>query len=78
MSGQDITRESQVIKTLGIECEKGVMIVGVDKDGPADKAGLTRYDIITALDDGPVETVIELQAAGQGHTALQDRILRER
>lgn len=60
MTGQDITKESQIIKTLGVECEKGVMIVGVDKDGPADKAGLTRYDIITALDDGPVETVDDL------------------
>lgn len=60
MTGQDITKESQIIKTLGIECEKGVMIVGIDKDGPADKAGLTRYDIITALDDGPVETVDDL------------------
>ena len=60
MSGQDITPESQIIKTLGIECDKGVMIVSVDKDGPADKAGLTRYDIITALDDGPVDTVDQL------------------
>jgi serine protease DegS len=51
MTGQDITRKSHVIKTLGVECEKGVIVVGVDKDGLADKAGLTRYDIITDIDD---------------------------
>ncbi len=28
--------------------------------------------------DGPAETVIEFQSAGLGHTALQDRLLRER
>lgn len=60
MSGQDVTQESQIIKNLGLECKKGVMIVGVEKDGPADRAGLMQYDIITTLDDGPVETVDDL------------------
>lgn len=60
MSGQDITGESQVVKNLGVECEKGVMVMGIDKDGPADRAGLVRYDIITALDDEPVGNVDDL------------------
>lgn len=60
MSGQDITPESYEIKTFGLQCEKGVMVMTVDKDGPADKAGLARCDVITAFDDVPVESVDEL------------------
>lgn len=60
MAGQDITPESHVIKTFGLQCEKGVMVIGIDKEGPADKAGLLRCDVIVAFDDKPVENVDDL------------------
>ena len=60
MSGQDITPESNVIKTFGLQCEKGIMVMSVEKDGPADKVGLAKSDVITAFDDEPVESVDDL------------------
>lgn len=41
----------------------GVMIVGVRKDGPADKAGVKPEDIITAANGKPVVTLSDLQRA---------------
>lgn len=60
MSGQDITQESNEIKTFGLHCEKGIMVMSVEKEGPADKARLAKFDVITAFDDEPVERVDDL------------------
>jgi S1-C subfamily serine protease len=60
MAGQDLTPESHFIKTFGLQCQKGVVVIGIDKEGPADKAGLLKCDVIVALDDRPVENVDDL------------------
>ncbi len=47
----------------GFEVEPGVLVAGVQTDGPAAKAGLSRGDIIVALDGAPIETMADLHAA---------------
>lgn len=43
--------------------EPGLVLVAVDPDGPAAKAGVVRGDILLAIDDTPINTVAELLAA---------------
>lgn len=43
--------------------EPGVLIVAVERDGPAAAAGVARGDILLAIDGAPVNTMAELAAA---------------
>ncbi len=47
--------------TLNTELTEGVVIVTIEKGGPADKAGLKRGDIITAIDDIPIKNFANLR-----------------
>lgn len=49
---QDITAE--LAESFGLKNEKGVLIAGVLRGGPADKAGLRAGDIITEVNDEPM------------------------
>ncbi len=48
-------------KALGLKDRKGALINDVDKDGPADKAGLKRMDVVTAINGQPVENSNDLR-----------------
>jgi serine protease Do len=50
----------EVAETLGFEGQ-GVVILDVNEDGPAYQAGLRSDDVITAIDDRPVDNSSELQ-----------------
>ncbi len=51
----------QLAESFGLESERGVIIAGVLRDGPADKGGLKPGDIITRINDQTIEN---------GHDAL--------
>jgi serine protease Do len=48
-------------KSLNLKSSKGVLINTVETDGPADKAGLKRYDVIVAVNGQPVENSNDLR-----------------
>lgn len=50
---QDLTPE--LSKSFGINRTKGVVVADVVKDGPADKAGLKRGDVVTAMNGKEIE-----------------------
>jgi len=46
---------------LNLKSKKGALITAVEDGGPADKAGLKQYDIITALNGSAVENMTDLR-----------------
>jgi Do/DeqQ family serine protease len=61
---QPVTPE--LASSLGVEAQ-GIVVVGVESGSPAAKAGLTKYDIITHIDQKKVNTYDELQDILKNH-----------
>jgi len=53
--------DERMAKTFGFDGRKGVLVSGVNTDGPAGKAGIKRGDIITKIDDTPTPTIAGLR-----------------
>ena len=65
VEGTDITAQAAI--NSGNPDVRGVLIVGVFIDSPADKAGILTGDIITAIDDKPVSKVRNVLETIAGH-----------
>ncbi len=55
VSIQNLTPD--LAKSFGIKQDKGALIAGVEKDSPADKAGLKRGDLVVGMEGKPVDDV---------------------
>jgi len=53
---------SKVRESLRLENEIGVLIAGVEADGPADKAGVMIGDVLVALDGKPINALRGVQS----------------
>lgn len=51
---QEISEELQ--QSLGLQSTEGVIVSSIQKDTPADKAGLKRYDVILEINGQPIKT----------------------
>ena len=72
----DIT--PQLARGRGLARDRGVVVTGVDPDGPAAEAGLQPGDILREVDRAPVESTSDLQKAlsaqaGDSHLLLVQR-----
>ena len=65
ISGESVPTE--VTQAYGIPA--GVLVDSVEKNGPADQAGIQKGDIITALDTRSVGTMSQLQSALEYYAA---------
>jgi len=75
---QDITPE--LAESFGIKQTKGVLVGDVVQDGPADKAGLKRGDVVTALNGKDVDnahTLSRLVASTSPNTQVTVQIIRD-
>jgi S1-C subfamily serine protease len=63
-------------KQLGVEADKGAVVMMVMPDSPAAKAGLVRNDVITNVSDQAVTTPEELRSAVQKLGAGKDVTLK--
>ncbi len=66
------TATAEVAGDYGLDADRGVLIVDVQPDGPADLAGLRPGDLVTAIDDEPVTTLGELVATIRLHRPGDD------
>jgi serine protease Do len=59
---QPVSIPTEVQKNLSISNESGLIVLAVESDSPADKAGLLIGDIVTGLGDVSVEQIDDLQS----------------
>ena len=66
IGAQSVTIPSALASSAGIEQEQGLVIVGVEPEGPAERDGLFLGDVIIAIGGQPIASVEELQDALSG------------
>jgi S1-C subfamily serine protease len=60
VAGQNVPLHRRVIRFYNLPLETGVLVVSVEKNSPAQRAGLREGDIIVAFNAGPIGTVHDL------------------
>jgi S1-C subfamily serine protease len=60
VAGQNVPIHRRVIRFYGLPLETGVLVVSVEKNSPAKRAGLREGDLIVAFNDQPVGSVHHL------------------
>jgi S1-C subfamily serine protease len=60
IAGQDVPIHRRVVRYYNLPAEKGIMIINVEKGGPAAKAGLINGDIIIAFNDKIISGIDDL------------------
>ena len=60
VAGQNVPLHRRIIRFYNLALETGVLVVSVEKNSPAERAGLRDGDIIVAFNDGPIGTVHDL------------------
>jgi len=77
--GQELT--PQILRSLELNSAHGILVTSVDKNGPGDKAGLERGDIITKINQQDIYTtndILNLIAAGKPGDVFLIEGLRQR
>jgi S1-C subfamily serine protease len=60
IGGQNIDLPRKFVRHFGLSTEKGIMVVAMEKDGPAQKADVLEGDIIVGFESQPVEGMDDL------------------
>jgi len=66
IAGQPVRIPDDLVRSLSLAQEIGLMVVGVDDGGPANKAGVLLGDVVIMFDGEAVEDPGELMAALSG------------
>jgi S1-C subfamily serine protease len=60
VSGQSVPIHRRLVRFYNLAVESGVLVVGIEKESPAESSGLREGDVIIAFGDKPVENVDHL------------------
>ena len=61
VAGQNVPLHRRLVRYHKLEVETGVLIVGIEDNSPATKAGLVEGDLVIGLDGKPVRNIDDLQ-----------------
>jgi S1-C subfamily serine protease len=61
VAGQNVPLHRRLVRYHKLDVETGVLIVGIEPDSPAARAGLAEGDLIVALDAKPIRNIDDLQ-----------------
>jgi S1-C subfamily serine protease len=76
VAGENVPISRRYVRFFGLEQERGVRAVQVEKNSPAGTAGLQEGDLIIGLGDQPVSGVDDLHRLLIGHEAVRDTVLK--
>jgi len=60
VAGQNVPLHRRVVRFYNLPLETGVLVASVEKDSPAQRAGLREGDIIVAFNERPIGTIHDL------------------
>lgn len=60
VAGQNVVIKDEIVESLKLSSNQGVLVVNLERDSPADRTGLVAGDVIIGLDDKPVNNVDDL------------------
>jgi S1-C subfamily serine protease len=60
-AGQNVPLQRKVVRFHRLDVDSGVLVVGLEADSPAGKAGLREGDVIVSFDSKPIFTIDDLQ-----------------
>src|SRR5216117_690400 len=60
VAGQNVPIHRRIVRFYGLPLETAVLVVSVEKNSPAERAGLRQGDLIVAFDDQPIGSVHHL------------------
>ena len=60
LGGQNITLHRRIVRFYNLPAETGVLVLSIDNNSPAKKAGLVKGDIIVFFDDQPIRGIDDL------------------
>jgi len=60
VAGQNVPLHRRIVRFYNLALQTGVLVVSVEKDSPAQRAGLREGDIIVAFDAAPIGSVHDL------------------
>src|SRR6266513_2514052 len=60
VAGQNVPVHRRIVRFYGLPLETGVLVVSVEKNSPAERAGLRQGDVIVAFNSQPIGTVYHL------------------
>ena len=60
MAGQDVPLQRRLVRHHGLPRDTGILVAGIEKDSPAQRAGLEEGDLLVAFDGQPVAGIDEL------------------
>src|SRR5688572_5299974 len=60
VAGQDVPLHRRLVRFHGLTVEHGILVVGVEDNGPAKRAGVREGDIVIALGDRPINGIDDL------------------